>query len=154
MTMILRVSGISFVVACGLSGLLAGPPAALAAGCNSGNVASTDLLSSANCQASAPAANSLAVGNGANANGINAVAVGNGGFANPSSNETAIGQSALAGQAGATTVGAGSAAQGVNTTAVGFDAFTPAGSAQDATRSRTSASAAASHRAASAAVRA
>jgi hypothetical protein len=32
MTMILRVSGISFVVVCGLSGLLAGPPAALAAG--------------------------------------------------------------------------------------------------------------------------
>ena len=61
------------------------------------------------------------------------MAVGNGAFANPSSNETAIGQSALAGQAGATTVGAGSAAQGVNTTAVGFDAFTPAGSARNAT---------------------
>jgi hypothetical protein len=133
MTMILRMSGISFVVACGLSGLLAGPPAALAAGCNSGNVASTDLLSSANCQASAPAANSLAVGNGANANGINAVAIGNGAFVNPFSDGTAIGRHAIAGQAGATTVGSNSAAQGVNTTAVGFNAFAPAGGGQNAT---------------------
>jgi hypothetical protein len=61
------------------------------------------------------------------------VAVGNGAFVNPFSDGTAIGQHAIAGQAGATTVGSNSAAQGVNTTAVGFNAFTPPGGGQNAT---------------------
>jgi hypothetical protein len=45
------------------------------AGCNSGNVANTSLLSDAACQAAAPGANALAVGPGANASGVSATAL-------------------------------------------------------------------------------
>jgi hypothetical protein len=124
MTKNLRMSRIAFVAICGLSGLLTEPPAALAAGCNSGNVANTDLLSSANCQANALGVNSLAVGNAANANGTGAVAVGNGAFANPFNGETAIGSNSLAGSTGATAVGSSADAQGVNTTVMGSSSFT------------------------------
>jgi hypothetical protein len=124
MTKNLRMSRIAFVAICGLSGLLTEPPAALAAGCNSGNVANTDLLSGANCQANALGVNSLAVGNAANANGTGAVAVGNGAFANPFNGETAIGGNSLAGSTGATAVGSSADAQGVNTTVMGSSSFT------------------------------
>src|SRR5262245_64335269 len=53
-----------------------GATPALADSCNSGNVADGNLLSSANCQASASGANATAVGDGATANGDNASALG------------------------------------------------------------------------------
>lgn len=75
------------------------PPAPALAGCNSGDIPNTDLLSSTNCRALADNANSLAVGNGA-------LAVGG-------SENTALG-------AGATS---GGVAQGSFNTAVGYDSF-------------------------------
>ena len=81
---------VAFVVVLGLTaGLLAEPRAALA-GCNSGNVANTDLLSSANCEASASGSQATAVGSGASATGSRSTAFGNVAFANGAS-DTAIG---------------------------------------------------------------
>jgi autotransporter adhesin len=48
------------------------------AGCNSGNVASTDLLNSANCEATATGASATAVGQNASALGANSTSVGAG----------------------------------------------------------------------------
>src|SRR5215213_2073298 len=48
------------------------------AGCNSGNIPNTDLLTSANCEAAAPGAGSLAVGFGATSTGTSSVALGMG----------------------------------------------------------------------------
>src|SRR5438128_505859 len=46
------------------------------AGCNSGNVAATNLLSSANCEASATGSDATAVGNLANANANSETSIG------------------------------------------------------------------------------
>lgn len=121
MTMNLRISRVSFVVFCGLTaGLLAEPPAARA-GCNSGNVANTDLLSSANCQANA-SGSATAVGLGATATGTNSAAFGNGAFGQGVSS-TAIGvNSGPTGAVnGSTAVGAfaGSLSSGTYSTAIG-----------------------------------
>jgi hypothetical protein len=76
MTMNLRILRIAFVVVCGLGiGLLAEPSDALA-GCNSGNVANTDLLSSVNCEANASGTSSTAVGGLAVATGNFSTAIG------------------------------------------------------------------------------
>jgi trimeric autotransporter adhesin len=105
------------------TGLLAAPPAALA-GCNSGNVGNTDLLSSANCQGAAIGVNSTAVGASSSAQGNNSTAIGESAFVNPgATNATAVGQLTLAGQSGATAIGQNATAQGTNSTAVGYNSF-------------------------------
>jgi hypothetical protein len=93
------------------------------AGCNSGNVANSDLLSSANCQAAASGANATAVGPGASAAGVNDTAVGAGAIAS-TSNSTAVGVNAAA-------IGASSAAYGDHSIASGADS-TASGSSSTA----------------------
>jgi autotransporter adhesin len=65
------------------------------AGCNSGNAANTNLLSSANCQADASGPGATAVGRDAAANGASGTAIGNVALAT-ADNSTAVGQSAFA----------------------------------------------------------
>jgi hypothetical protein len=89
------------------------------AGCTSGSADATDLLSSDNCQASAPGTDSLAVGAGAQA-----------GTAGGAS-DTALGDSALAGTSGSfnTAVGAGAnAGLTSNNTAIGANTIAVNGS--------------------------
>lgn len=66
-TGLLAVCGVFYL------GLGAGPAMA---GCNSGNVANTALLSDANCQAAATGLNATAIGRNAEASGVGAIAIG------------------------------------------------------------------------------
>jgi autotransporter adhesin len=127
--------------------VLSGAIAALAfgtgptiAGCNSGNVANTDLLSSANCQASATGGNAIALGLNAQATnldslaiGLNAEATGIGGIAIGSAilsqSATASGDDSVAIAANATAssnravaIGSGSSATGTSSLALGVGA--------------------------------
>src|SRR5262249_54341273 len=84
------------------------------AGCNSGNVANTDLLSSANCEADASGANSTAVGFNAFATGANETSFGfNSGPAGAAPGSTNIGTNAGF---------AGGGNAGTNSVSVGFNA--------------------------------
>jgi hypothetical protein len=66
---------VALLVGCAIAGpTFSASPAR--AGCNSGNNANTDLLSSANCQAGATGNGSTAVGAGAFASGGNGTALG------------------------------------------------------------------------------
>jgi hypothetical protein len=58
------------------AGALALSAASVEAGCNSGSSADTDLLSSIDCQAGAPALNATAVGAAAFAAGVNSTVIG------------------------------------------------------------------------------
>lgn len=82
--------------------LLINTPAA--AGCNSGNVGQTSMLTSVDCQGSAGGSGALAVGQYSSA---------------PSILSTAIGHQSLAQGSGATAVGGDSTAKGVGSTALG-----------------------------------
>src|SRR5207244_80028 len=80
-----------------------------AAGCNSGNVANTALLSSSSCEADGSGTQATAVGSGADASGSRSTALGQGAFAQGAS-DTAIG------------VGSGAAGTGGHNTSVGDSA--------------------------------
>src|SRR5262249_41055259 len=87
------------------------------AGCNSGNVANTDLLSSANCEANAAGANSTAVGFNAFASGPNSTAFG----FNAGPGAAVTGQTSIGTNAG-TAFGGGPGDAGTNSVSVGFNA--------------------------------
>jgi trimeric autotransporter adhesin len=87
-------------------------------GCNSGNVANTDLLSSANCQASAAGINALAVGIVAQASGVSSTAIGIAASASDVSS-TAVGSSADASGARSAAYGSGSTASAAFASAYG-----------------------------------
>src|SRR5690348_2306632 len=94
------------------------------AGCNSGNNANTDLLSSVNCQAGATGNGSTAVGAGAFASGEDGTALGASATAD-SLNSTSVGTNASSLVEGATSVGAfagilvGSGGTGIYSTSIG-----------------------------------
>jgi trimeric autotransporter adhesin len=77
---------------------------AVASACNSGNVASPDLLTSANCQGTAVGGIAVAVGSNARANGLHSVAIGTGAAAE-AEKVTVLGWSA--GATGSATTGPG-----------------------------------------------
>ena len=95
------------------------------AGCNSGNVANTVLLSAAGCQGNATGADATAVGAGANAPGSGASAFGDSasaGVGGSTDGDTALGWFSTAtgvGADSATAVGAFATAVGGGATAVG-----------------------------------
>lgn len=91
------------------------------AGCNSGSVAETDLLSSANCQAFAAGSSDTAVGFGAFAVGTGGTAFGRSAFAT-GDNSTAVGLASgpSADVAGSTAIGANAGQTGgIYSTAIG-----------------------------------
>src|SRR5215475_13149457 len=96
------------------AGLLASTAAS--AGCASSDIAVTDLITSANCQAFASGANAVAVGTGAFASGANQTTIGyNAGPTQASTGATSIGYEAnLLSTAGTSSVavGASTASQG------------------------------------------
>src|SRR5262245_42448332 len=69
-----------WLAGCAVAACVLAWPAAAQAGCNSGDIANTDLLSSANCRALAPSPDSTAVGAGAST-GLGGTAFGQGGLA-------------------------------------------------------------------------
>jgi hypothetical protein len=92
------------LASCAFAGALALSVAPALAGCNSGNVGNTSLLTSATCQANGSGIAATAVGEGAGATGFASTAIGNnalaiGGFS------TAAGQSTRATGSGSTAVG-------------------------------------------------
>jgi hypothetical protein len=108
--MAIRKRYLSLLTSCAFVGgavMLSGTSAF--AGCNSGNVPNTDLLTSANCQAAATGADSLAVGRDAIAAGNQSTAIGR--FADANANfSTALGFAAGPGP-------------GIGTGAVGYTAI-------------------------------
>ncbi|HEX5508325.1 MAG TPA: hypothetical protein VFX37_07455, partial [Pseudolabrys sp.] len=114
---------VALLAGCAIAGptLFADPAAA---GCNSGNNANTDLLSSANCQAGATGNGSTAVGAGAFASGGNGTALGASAVAD-GLNSTSAGTNASSLVEGATSVGAfagllvGSGGTGIYSTSIG-----------------------------------
>jgi hypothetical protein len=114
------------LIGCAIAAMAFGAAPAQA-GCNSGDVANTDLLSSANCQADASGANATAVGNNSTA-GIQGTAYGSGSDATGQNStaagvlSSATGFDASAFGASSTASGIGSSAYGVNSTAGDFAA--------------------------------
>ena len=100
------LAGCAFAV-----GALALSAAPAVAGCNSGNVGNTDLLTSANCLAAAAGSNATAVGASASASGGQSTAFGRSAFA-LKDYSTAVGYNA----------GAFSASAGMGSTAIGAGA--------------------------------
>jgi len=135
-----RAITIRVAALCGAIAAMAFGAGPAIAGCNSGNVADTDLLSSANCQASATGGNAIALGLDAQATsldslaiGLNAQATGIGGIAIGSAivsqNATAGGDDSVAIAANATAssnravaIGRDSSATGTSSLALGVGA--------------------------------
>ena len=91
------------------------------AGCNSGDTANTDLLSSANCQADASGGNAVAVGFNSTASGDSSVAIG---FLSKAtvSGATAVGNAAQATDTGTAAFGSAAQATAHDATAIGQSA--------------------------------
>jgi trimeric autotransporter adhesin len=108
----------AFLAGCGIFclGLVAGPAMA---GCNSGNAASTDQLSSANCQANAAGLSSIGIGNNAQSTGTASIAIGTGTSA--ANAARTVGASAVAVGFDAQGSGDGSVAYGGTTRATGLN---------------------------------
>src|SRR5947199_8080214 len=106
-----RISRIAFFMICSMGGGLLAEPRAALAGCASGNVAATDLLSSLNCQATA---------------GTNATAVGQN--ASAGTNSTSLGVASGSNSVGVTSIGAFTNlnlfAPGIYSTAIGAGVVT------------------------------
>jgi hypothetical protein len=107
------------LIGCAIAAMAFGAAPAQA-GCNSGDVANTDLLSSANCQADASGANATAVGNNSTA-GIQGTAYGSGSDAT-GQNSTAAGVLSSATGFSASAFGITSTASGAAAVAIGFNA--------------------------------
>jgi hypothetical protein len=117
-------------------GLLVALPAAQA-GCNSGSVPNTDLLSNGNCQAAAPGVNAVGIGLNAIAAGTSSTVIGGGASASLAAhaggnNAIAIGgadanfvSGASAGGPNAIAIGANSNANGPEAIAFGINTSPP-----------------------------
>src|SRR6266545_4241714 len=115
----------ALLAGCAIVMAIAVAPRSAQAGCNSGDVANTDLLSSANCEAAAPGNGATAVGTGASASGqassaygVSSTASGLGGSAY-GFDSTASGISSSAYGVSSTASGNGSSAYGTISTASG-----------------------------------
>jgi len=117
--------GCAFLTAAAV--LLAEPPAAQA-GCNSGNVANTALLSDVSCEAAAAGLNATAVGISSNASGDFSSAYGAGSTASDL-HSTAYGNASKAINTDSSAYGRLSTASGTNSSAYGLNSIASGGAA-------------------------